>query len=112
MPLRNSRNDVEREMSRLLDQETFRGGTDITRGLYDAATYMGRSGRRDARRAIVILTDDETQLQRASGRRRILAWRWWGRRRAAGRHHPGATRRLRKSRAGADGRRDASDAFG
>jgi VWFA-related protein len=62
MPLRNSRNDVEREMNRLLDQETFRGGTDITRGLYDAATYMGRSGRRDARRAIVILTDDETQL--------------------------------------------------
>src|SRR5438105_662002 len=64
MPLRNSRNDVEREMTRLLDQETFRGGTDITRGLYDAATYMGRSGRRDARRAIVILTDDETQLNR------------------------------------------------
>jgi VWFA-related protein len=64
MPLRNSRNDVEREMSRLLDQETFRGGTDITRGLYDAATYMGRSGRREARRAIVILTDDETQLNR------------------------------------------------
>ncbi len=62
MPLRNSRNDVEREMNRLLDQETFRGGTDITRGLYDAAAYMGRSGRRDARRAIVILTDDETQL--------------------------------------------------
>jgi len=64
MPLRNSRNDVEREMNRLLDQETFRGGTDITRGLYDAASYMGRSGRRDARRAIVILTDDETQLNR------------------------------------------------
>ena len=64
MPLRNSRNDVEREMNRLLDQESFRGGTDITRGLYDAATYMGRSGRRDARRAIVILTDDETQLNR------------------------------------------------
>jgi VWFA-related protein len=64
MPLRNSRGDVEREMNRLLDQESFRGGTDITRGLYDAATYMGRSGRRDARRAIVILTDDETQLNR------------------------------------------------
>jgi VWFA-related protein len=64
MPLRNSRNDVEREMNRLLDEETFRGGTDITRGLYDAAAYMGRSGRRDARRAIVILTDDETQLNR------------------------------------------------
>jgi VWFA-related protein len=64
MPLRNSRNEVEREMNRLLDQERFDGGTDITRGLLDAAGYMGRSGRRDARRAIVILTDDETQLNR------------------------------------------------
>src|SRR5579864_2358673 len=64
MPLRNSRSDVEREMNRLLDQESFRGGTDITRGMYDAISYMARSGRRDARRAIVILTDDETQLNR------------------------------------------------
>lgn len=64
MPFRNSRNDVEREMNRLLDQETFRGGTDITRGMYDAISYMSRSGRRDARRAIIILTDDETQLNR------------------------------------------------
>jgi VWFA-related protein len=64
MPFRNSRSEVEREMNRLLDQETFRGGTDITRGMYDAISYMARSGRRDARRAIVILTDDETQLNR------------------------------------------------
>ena len=64
MPFRNSRSDVEREMNRLLDQESFRGGTDITRGMLDAASYVGRAGRRDARRAIVILTDDETQTNR------------------------------------------------
>jgi len=64
MPFRTSRSEVEREMNRLLDQETFAGGTDITRGMLDAASYVGRAGRRDARRAIVILTDDETQTNR------------------------------------------------
>src|SRR5215470_17074220 len=64
MPLRSNRRDVEREFESLLRQETFRGGTDITRGLLDAAEYIGRNGRREARRAIVILTDDETELNR------------------------------------------------
>lgn len=64
MPFRSSRSDVEREMNRVLDQESFSGGTDITRGMLDAAGYVGRSGRREARRAIVILTDDETQTNR------------------------------------------------
>jgi len=64
LPFRNSRAQVERGFNDLLDQETFGGGTDITRGLYDAASYVERAGRRDARRAIVILTDDETQLNR------------------------------------------------
>jgi VWFA-related protein len=64
MPFRKSRADVMREFDRLLDQETFRGGTDITRSLYDAASYIGREGRREARRAIVILTDDETEFNR------------------------------------------------
>ena len=64
MPFRKSRSDVMREFDRLLDQETFHGGTDITRGLYDAAAYVGREGRREARRAIVILTDDQTEFNR------------------------------------------------
>jgi VWFA-related protein len=64
MPFRASRRDVEREFEALLDHETFRGGTDITRGLLDAANYVGREGRRDARRAIVILTDDQTEFNR------------------------------------------------
>jgi hypothetical protein len=68
MPLSNSRGDVERELENMLRHETFRGGTDITLGLLDAAEYVGRQGRRDARRAIVILTDDETEFERDEAR--------------------------------------------
>ena len=63
LPFRNSRDDVERELDSLLKEESFQGGTDITRGLLDAAEYVAREGRRDARRAIVILTDDQTEYQ-------------------------------------------------
>jgi hypothetical protein len=61
---RNSREDVEREFESLLNQETFNGGTDITRGILDAADYIVREARPNARRAIVILTDDQTERQR------------------------------------------------
>jgi VWFA-related protein len=64
MPLRASRQEAERELERVLREETFDGGTDITRGLLDAARYMSEKGRRDARRAIVILTDDQTERNR------------------------------------------------
>jgi VWFA-related protein len=64
MPFRASRTDAERELARVIDDETFRGGTDITRGLLDAASYMEQNARHDARRAIVILTDDQTELNR------------------------------------------------
>jgi len=56
--------DVQREFDRLLRQERFNGGTDITRAMLDAADYIRRQGRRDARRAIVILTDDQTEFVR------------------------------------------------
>lgn len=55
---------VDREFEAVLRHETFNGGTDITRALFDAADYIGRQGRRDARRAIVIVTDDETEFDR------------------------------------------------
>ena len=58
------RSDVQREFDRLLRDERFNGGTDITRGMLDAADYIRREGRRDARHAIVILTDDQTELER------------------------------------------------
>ncbi len=64
LPFRNSRDDVESAFERLLSQEDFDGGTDITRGLIDAANYIGREGRRDARRAVVIVTDDQTERER------------------------------------------------
>jgi VWFA-related protein len=64
MPFRSSRSDVDKEFEALLRHETFHGGTDITRGLLDAADYIGRQGRRDARRAIVIVTDDQTERDR------------------------------------------------
>jgi VWFA-related protein len=64
MPFRAGRKDAERELANVLDDESFRGGTDITRGLLDAADYMTEHARRDARRAIVILTDDQTERNR------------------------------------------------
>ena len=63
-PFRQNLDDVERQLDQLVRQEKFNGGTDITRAMYDAASYIGREGRTTARRAIVIVTDDETQLDR------------------------------------------------
>jgi VWFA-related protein len=64
LPLSSSRQDVQREFDRLLRQERFNGGTDVTRAMLDAADYIRSEGRRDARRAIVILTDDQTEFDR------------------------------------------------
>jgi VWFA-related protein len=60
----SSRQEVQRGFDRLLREERFNGGTDITRAMLDAADYIRREGRRDARRAIVILTDDQTEFNR------------------------------------------------
>jgi VWFA-related protein len=59
-----SSRDAERELEQLLYDETFRGGTDITLGMYDAADFLRREGRPEARKAIVIVTDDETERNR------------------------------------------------
>ncbi len=61
---RGNPDDTVREMEFLLRQETFDGGTDITRALLDAANYMKLHSRPEARRAIVIVTDDRTELER------------------------------------------------
>jgi VWFA-related protein len=68
LPFRNSHDEVARELNRLLRSESFNGGTRITRALLDAASYMQKEARPDARRAIVILTDDETQDQEDEAR--------------------------------------------
>ena len=64
LPFRSGQSDVERELESLINQETFDGGTDITRALLDASNYIGREGRANARRAIVICTDDQTERNR------------------------------------------------
>lgn len=56
--------EAEQELERLLYDETFRGGTDITLGMYDAADLLRREGRPEARKAIVIVTDDQTERGR------------------------------------------------
>ncbi len=61
MPLRKGLDAVESEFRTLLRQEKFNGGTDITRALFDAAEYMERSGRKEARKTVIIVTDDQTE---------------------------------------------------
>ncbi len=62
MPFRNMSPGVAREFDRLLDQEHFNGGTDITQALHESVHYIEKNGRKEARRAIVILTDDRTEF--------------------------------------------------
>jgi VWFA-related protein len=64
LPFSRSRQELQRGLDHLLRQERFNGGTDITRGMLDAAGYLQREGRCEARRAIVILTDDQTEFDR------------------------------------------------
>lgn len=65
MPFRSANSqEAQMEFGRLLNQESFSGGTDITRALYEAANFMKRSARKEARRAVVILTDDQTEFNR------------------------------------------------
>jgi len=64
IPFRPSRLYADRELESVLDRETFEGGTDITAGLLDTASYVELNARRDARRAIVIVTDDQTERSR------------------------------------------------
>lgn len=52
----------------VLAREDFDGGTDITRGMLDAAQYVRRNARPEARRAVVILTDDRTEFDRDDDR--------------------------------------------
>lgn len=61
LSFRSDHGQVSQELHSLLQSERFNGGTHITRALLDAAHYIQREGRPNARRAIVILTDDETQ---------------------------------------------------
>jgi VWFA-related protein len=61
LPFRSNRADINRGLSDVLNQERFNGGTHITAALMSAAEYVQREARPEARRAIVILTDDGSQ---------------------------------------------------
>jgi hypothetical protein len=61
LPFRSSHSEVTSALHRLLRSEGFNGGTYITRAMIQAAAYVQKNARQEARRAIVILTDDETQ---------------------------------------------------
>ncbi|MGI9074387.1 MAG: VWA domain-containing protein [Bryobacteraceae bacterium] len=61
LSFRSDHGGVSEELHSLIRSERFDGGTHITHALLDAAHYVQREGRPNARRAIVILTDDETQ---------------------------------------------------
>lgn len=61
LPFTSNHSDVTSALDRLLRYESFRGGTLITGSLISAADYVQHQARPDARHAIVILTDDETQ---------------------------------------------------
>ena len=63
MPFRPA-SEGSREFDHLLRTESFDGGTDITRALLAAARTMQQQARKDARRAIVMLTDDQTEFDR------------------------------------------------
>jgi hypothetical protein len=68
LTFRNTHSDVTEELNRLLRSERFSRGTRITSALLDAAKYVQREGRPGTRRAIVILTDDQTQDEANEGR--------------------------------------------
>jgi hypothetical protein len=62
MPFKSGAMEIRRGLDNVLRLEDFNGGTDITRAMLDAAGYVKTYARRDARRAIVILTDDQTEF--------------------------------------------------
>jgi VWFA-related protein len=64
LPFNQNRRQVLQALDGVVSQEGFNGGTDITRAFYDAIRFVARDARRDARRAIVILTDDQTERDR------------------------------------------------
>ena len=61
MGFRGNRSDINRGLSDVLNQERFNGGTYITYAMMNAADYVRREARPEARRAIIILTDDGSQ---------------------------------------------------
>ena len=58
MKFAEDRDEIESKLHQTVNNASFIGGTDINRALLDAAEYMVKEGRPDARHAIIIVTDD------------------------------------------------------
>jgi hypothetical protein len=52
------RDEIERRLDEIVRDSSFGGGTNINRALLDSAAYVTKEARREARRAIIIVTDD------------------------------------------------------
>lgn len=63
-PLDGNFDRVENNLARLVQTEDFNGGTDIHLGMQDAARYLQQSARAEGRKAILIVTDDQTEKSR------------------------------------------------
>jgi hypothetical protein len=61
LTFRSDHGEISGRLHSILQSESFNGGTHITHALVAAASYLQKQGRPNARRAIVVLTDDETQ---------------------------------------------------
>ncbi len=61
LSFRSNRSEINRGLSDVLDNERFNGGTHITYAMMNAAEYVRHEARPEARRAIIILTDDGSQ---------------------------------------------------
>ena len=59
LPFRQDLSEVERKLDDVVRSEHFTGGTNINGALLNAAAYVEREGRPQARHAIVIVTDDQ-----------------------------------------------------
>jgi hypothetical protein len=70
LPFKEDLGEVERKLDDVVRSERFNGGTNINGALMDAAAYMEREERRQARHAIVIVTDDQA---RPCDQTRVLA---------------------------------------
>ena len=61
LPFTNDRDDITSGLRHVLRSEGFDRGTRITSAMLSACRYLERTARPEARRAVIILTDDETQ---------------------------------------------------
>ncbi|HEX3869864.1 MAG TPA: VWA domain-containing protein [Pirellulales bacterium] len=61
LPFESDHSEITSELNHVLRSERFNRGTRITSAMINAASYVQEHARPEARRAVVILTDDQTQ---------------------------------------------------